>query len=78
MFVWGTNLVITDIQNRIRRFMRNYTPPDSSEALYATLIEQVIFLGKLAMLISHFCRQLQHFDCACRPSKMRMSTSILT
>ena len=40
MFVWGTNLVISDIQNRIRRFMRNYTPPDSSEALYTTLIQQ--------------------------------------
>lgn len=46
MFVWGTNLVISDIQNRIRRFMRNYTPPDSSEALYTTLIQQVSVLNR--------------------------------
>jgi len=41
-FVWGTNLVIADIQNRIRRFMRSFTQQGSSEALYTTLIKQVI------------------------------------
>ena len=40
-FVWGTNLVIADIQNRIRRFMRSFTQQGSSEALYTTLIKQV-------------------------------------
>jgi len=39
-FVWGTNLVIADIQNRIRQFMRSFTQ-GSSEALYTTLIKQV-------------------------------------
>lgn len=41
MFVWGTNLNIADIQNRIRRFMRSFTQEGSSEALYTTLIKQV-------------------------------------
>ena len=40
-FVWGTNLVIADIQNRIRRFMRSFTQQGSSDALYTTLIKQV-------------------------------------
>ncbi|DBA99000.1 TPA: hypothetical protein ACH3X1_014276 [Trebouxia sp. C0004] len=39
-FVWGTNLVIADVQNRIRRFMRGFTQEGSSEALYTTLIKQ--------------------------------------
>ena len=41
MFVWGTNLNIADIQNRIRRFMRSFTQEGSNEALYTTLIKQV-------------------------------------
>ena len=41
MFVWGTNLVIEDVQNRINRFMRAFTQEGSSEALYSTLIKQV-------------------------------------
>ncbi len=40
-FVWGTNLVIEDVQNSIRHFMRAFTQKGSSEALYPTLIEQV-------------------------------------
>jgi disulfide bond formation protein DsbB len=40
-FVWGTNLVIEDVQNSIRRFMRAFTLEGSSEALYHTLIKQV-------------------------------------
>jgi len=40
-FVWGTNPVISDVQNRIRRFMRSFTQKGSSEALYTTLIKQV-------------------------------------
>ncbi len=38
-FVWGTNLVIADVQNRLRRFMRSFTQKGSSEALYPTLIK---------------------------------------
>ena len=40
-FVWGTNLVIEDVQNRTRGFMRAFTLEGSSEALYHTLIKQV-------------------------------------
>ena len=40
-FVWGTNLVIEDVQHSIRRFMRAFTLEGSSEALYHTLIKQV-------------------------------------
>ena len=40
MYVWGTNLVIADLQNKIRRFMRSFTQEGSSEALYTTLIKQ--------------------------------------
>ena len=40
-FVWGTNLMIADVQNRIRRFMRSFTQKGSTEALYTTLIKQV-------------------------------------
>ena len=39
-YVWGTNLVIADIQTRIRRFMRSFTQEGSSDALYTTLIKQ--------------------------------------
>ncbi|DBA98060.1 TPA: hypothetical protein ACH3X3_012887 [Trebouxia sp. C0006] len=41
-FVWGTNLVIEDVQHSIRRFMRAFTLEGSSEALYHTLIKQIM------------------------------------
>ena len=40
-FVWGTNLVIGDIQARIQKFMRCFVQEGSSDALYTTLIKQV-------------------------------------
>lgn len=40
-FVWGTNLVIGDIQARIQKFMRSFVQEGSTDALYTTLIKQV-------------------------------------
>lgn len=40
-FVWGTNLVIGDIQARIQKFMRSFVQAGSTDALYTTLIKQV-------------------------------------
>lgn len=44
-FVWGTNLVIGDIQARIQKFMRSFVQEGSTDALYTTLIKQVGMLS---------------------------------
>ncbi|KAL3152229.1 hypothetical protein ABBQ32_001311 [Trebouxia sp. C0010 RCD-2024] len=41
-FVWGTNLVIGDIQARIQKFMRSFVQEGSTDALYTTLIKQAL------------------------------------
>ena len=43
MYIWGTNLDVTDVQKRIGSFMRSFTLEDSNDALYVTLIKQVKF-----------------------------------
>ena len=44
-YIWGTRLVIADMQAKIRRFLRNFKREGTSNALYVTLIMQVGLLG---------------------------------
>lgn len=41
-YVWGTNVSVADIQDRARRFLRSFTQEGSNDALYTTLIKQVM------------------------------------
>ena len=40
-YIWGTRLVIADMQAKIRRFLRDFKREGTSKALYVTLITQV-------------------------------------
>ena len=44
-YIWGTRLVIADMQAKIRRFLREFKREGTSNALYVTLIMQVGLLG---------------------------------
>ena len=65
-FVWGTNLVIGEIQARIQKFMRCFVQEGSSDALYTTLIKQV---GSFTHLSKGATRQL-----AAAPSEVQLFT----
>ena len=44
-YIWGTRLVIADMQAKIRRFLRDFKREGTSNALYVTLIMQVGLSG---------------------------------
>ena len=44
-YIWGTRLVIADMQAKIRRFLRDFKREGTSNALYVTLITQVGLSG---------------------------------
>eukprot|EP00891_Asterochloris_glomerata_P005527 jgi/Astpho2/5527/fgenesh1_pm.00079_%23_8_t len=75
-YIWGTRLVIADMQAKIRRFLREFKREGTSNALYVTLIMQVGLLGlqqclgireKLAvededLVVNVDCQDMRKFD----------------
>ena len=41
MFIWGTNIHLTTLQARLRRFFSNFTGPGADQPKYMELMSQV-------------------------------------
>lgn len=59
-YIWGTRLVIADMQAKIRRFLREFKREGTSNALYVTLIMQAVEDEDLVVNVD--CQDMRKFD----------------
>lgn len=59
-FVWGTNVNINDVETRFRRFIVSFEDPETFEALYPTLLREMVENEEPNINLD--CQNLHQFD----------------
>ena len=67
LFIWGTNIHLTTLQARLRRFFSNFTAPGTEEPKYMELMSQARPALLCGTALGVYQRPLRGVSRACRP-----------